>query len=219
MWVATSTGAISIDINTLDIGMAFNTNMGGETKGISADASGHIWVVNSIAFKVDPDTGTAVDFYNGLTSPYTYSDMTGYALGNVTCPPRGLIRNARVAVYRDMRVSRVLFACAVVGAAGCTELQGDFSSTNFCSETGGTEAVVALLRVDVREAGDDAFELTFSRVDDETHATRSEGLVLRQSRARDRTGRLQAPGGAVRTRPGEDPGRSQSVTSKAWSSR
>lgn len=89
MWVATSTGALSLDINTLDVGPVFTTNMGGETKGISVDASGHIWVVNEIAFKVDPQTATAVDFYNGLTSPYTYSDMTGYALGNVTCPPEG----------------------------------------------------------------------------------------------------------------------------------
>ena len=89
MWVSATQGAISIDINTLAFGPVFVTNMGGEVKGISIDVDGYTWVVNNIAFKVDPMTGIAVDFYNGLTGPYTYSDMTGYALGNVTCPPEG----------------------------------------------------------------------------------------------------------------------------------
>ncbi len=89
MWVSATQGAISIDINTLAFGPVFVTNMGGEVKGISIDVDGYTWVVNDIAFKVDPMTGIAVDFYNGLTGPYTYSDMTGYALGNVTCPPEG----------------------------------------------------------------------------------------------------------------------------------
>ncbi len=89
MWVATANGAASVDIETLERGPTFATNMGGEAKGVSVDIDGYIWVVNAIAWKVDPETGAAVDFYNGLTSPYTYSDMTGYALGNVTCPPEG----------------------------------------------------------------------------------------------------------------------------------
>ena len=89
MWVSATQGAISIDINTLDFGPVFVTNMGGEVKGISIDVDGYTWVVNNIAFKIDPATGIAVDFYNGLTGPYTYSDMTGYALGNVACPPEG----------------------------------------------------------------------------------------------------------------------------------
>ncbi len=89
MWVATSNGAASIDILTLERGPTFATNMGGEVKGISVDIDGFVWAVNDIAWRVDPETGAAVEFYNGLTSPYTYSDMTGYALGNVTCPPEG----------------------------------------------------------------------------------------------------------------------------------
>ena len=42
-----------------------------------------------LAFKIDPDSGVVIDFYNGLDHPYTYSDMTGKALGTVTCPPAG----------------------------------------------------------------------------------------------------------------------------------
>ena len=39
--------------------------------------------------QVDPATGLDVGSYTGLNAPYTYSDMTGYALGNVICPPEG----------------------------------------------------------------------------------------------------------------------------------
>jgi hypothetical protein len=39
--------------------------------------------------KIDPVSLTVVNTYEGLNRPYTYSDMTGYALGNVTCPPAG----------------------------------------------------------------------------------------------------------------------------------
>lgn len=89
MWVATEAGANSVDIETMALGAVFATNQGGTVKGISVDVDGYVWAVNEIAFKIDPMTGAAVDFYNGLTSPYTYSDMTGYALGQVTCPPAG----------------------------------------------------------------------------------------------------------------------------------
>lgn len=89
MWVSTDNGAVAVDIDTLEIGTVFTTNMGGGIKGISVDVDGFVWAVGDIAFKVDPATGTVADFYNGLTNPYTYSDMTGYALGNVTCPPAG----------------------------------------------------------------------------------------------------------------------------------
>ncbi len=89
VWIATDAGAVSIDIDTLSFGKVFVTQTGGTVKGISTDIDGFVWAVNNVAFKVDPATGVAVGTYGGLTSPYTYSDMTGYALGNVTCPPAG----------------------------------------------------------------------------------------------------------------------------------
>ena len=89
MWVATSQGAVSVDIETLERGPTFIAQQGGESKGVSVDIDGYVWVVNQWAWKVDPATGLDVGSYNGLTGPYTYSDMTGYALGNVICPPEG----------------------------------------------------------------------------------------------------------------------------------
>ena len=46
-----------------------------------------VWVVDqgNYAFKVDPDTLT-YEFYDGLDSAYTYSDMTGWGLANVANP-------------------------------------------------------------------------------------------------------------------------------------
>lgn len=58
--------------------------------GISIDREGKVWVVDqgaSMAFKVDPDTYQVLLTVSGLTSPYTYSDMTGAGLDLVTFPP------------------------------------------------------------------------------------------------------------------------------------
>ena len=56
-------------------------------KGVSIDFFGYVWVVDqgTSAFRVDPATGM-FDTFAGLTSPYTYSDMTGWGLKNVTNP-------------------------------------------------------------------------------------------------------------------------------------
>ena len=89
MWIATAMGAVSVHIDTLERGPNFIAQQGGDSKGVSVDIDGYVWVVNEWAWKVDPATGLDVGHYNGLTSPYTYSDMTGYALGNVICPPEG----------------------------------------------------------------------------------------------------------------------------------
>lgn len=89
MWIAANIGAVSVNIETLERGPTFIPQGGGDPKGISADIDGYIWVVNEWAWKVDPATGLDVGSYNGLNAPYTYSDMTGYALGNVICPPEG----------------------------------------------------------------------------------------------------------------------------------
>ncbi|MCX4240346.1 NHL repeat-containing protein [Paraliomyxa miuraensis] len=98
MYVSAGGGVYSVDLVTLATDHVFVTN---ETvKGVGFDAMSDLWVVTwlddedptpegGVAFKIDPDTGVVIDFYNGLDHPYTYSDMTGKALGTVTCPPAG----------------------------------------------------------------------------------------------------------------------------------
>lgn len=57
--------------------------------GVSVDAGGYVWVVDrlaGVAFKVDPDTHEVVLRVEGLVGPYTYSDMTGYALALANRP-------------------------------------------------------------------------------------------------------------------------------------
>lgn len=89
MWVSTSTGAVSIDIDSMMPGNIFFSAQTGGIKGISTDIDGFVWAVGDVAWKVDPTSGAVEDSYSGLSSAYTYSDMTGYALGNVACPPEG----------------------------------------------------------------------------------------------------------------------------------
>ena len=58
-------------------------------RGLSLDYFGNILVVgSSAAGRVDPVSRDVV-LYDGLDSAYTYSDMTGWALKNVTFPPEG----------------------------------------------------------------------------------------------------------------------------------
>ncbi|MCA9650679.1 MAG: hypothetical protein H6712_19380 [Myxococcales bacterium] len=89
MWIGTSTGAIEVDVETLALGNVFVPSGGGEVKGISVDDDGFVWAVNQFAHKFDPSSGALVGTYTGLSSPYTYSDMTGWALQNAACTPEG----------------------------------------------------------------------------------------------------------------------------------
>lgn len=89
MWIGTNTGAIEVDVETLALGSVFVPAGGGSVKGISVDSDGYVWAVNQIAHKFDPASGALVGTYAGLSSPYTYSDMTGWALQNATCTPEG----------------------------------------------------------------------------------------------------------------------------------
>lgn len=98
MYVSGGGGVYSVDLETLAVEHVFVTD---ETvKGVGFDRNNDLWAVTwlddenpspegGVAFKIDPDTGVVIDFYNGLDHPYTYSDMTGKALGTVTCPPAG----------------------------------------------------------------------------------------------------------------------------------
>ncbi|MEC9073219.1 MAG: MopE-related protein, partial [Myxococcota bacterium] len=55
--------------------------------GVAVDSLGFLWTVNqchSSATKINPDTGAVVGTFPVGSSPYTYSDMTGYALKTIT---------------------------------------------------------------------------------------------------------------------------------------
>ncbi|MBV1861940.1 MAG: hypothetical protein KUG77_26195 [Nannocystaceae bacterium] len=59
--------------------------------GVSVDFEGFIWVVDETidaAFKINPDTLSTELMVDGLDQPYTYSDMTGFALNLVVNPSR-----------------------------------------------------------------------------------------------------------------------------------
>ena len=59
-------------------------------KGVSVDVDGFIWIVHANdtkAFRISPTDLTDIQFYDGLNSPYTYSDMTGGQISNVVCHP------------------------------------------------------------------------------------------------------------------------------------
>lgn len=98
MYVSGGGGVYAVDLQTLAVDHVFVST---ETvKGVGFDAMSNLWAVTwlddenptpegGVAFKIDPITGVVIDFYNGLDHPYTYSDMTGKALGTVTCPPVG----------------------------------------------------------------------------------------------------------------------------------
>jgi hypothetical protein len=89
MWLATFSpaGLQAIDADTLAVGPHIALPAL-SSRGVSVDFEGHVWFVDmtSSAFKVDPDTQTW-DIYDALVGPYTYSDMTGWGLCNVTAPP------------------------------------------------------------------------------------------------------------------------------------
>ena len=89
MWLATFSppGLQAIDADTLAVGqhIALPTS---SSRGVSVDFEGYVWFVDmtNSAFKVDTTAGT-FETYNQLVGPYTYSDMTGWGLCNVTVPP------------------------------------------------------------------------------------------------------------------------------------
>jgi len=91
MWLATFSpeGVRSFDSDSLALGSSLNLP-GFGCKGVSIDFYGYVWVVDmsTSAHRVDPETLT-FESYSGLTGPYTYSDMTGWGLSNVTFPPQG----------------------------------------------------------------------------------------------------------------------------------
>ncbi|HEY8378865.1 MAG TPA: hypothetical protein VIK91_20375 [Nannocystis sp.] len=81
-------GVAGIDPETLQVTTYLKTTSQG--KGVSVDGKGLVWRAGgSVASRVDPGTGTE-DTYTGLNGAYTYSDMTGFGVANVTgCQPAG----------------------------------------------------------------------------------------------------------------------------------
>ena len=78
-----------IDVATMTL--EGNAELGGGRfpVGITIDSSGFVWAVNqssNSASKVDPDSLDVLEEVAVGSAPYTYSDMTGYALKTVTAP-------------------------------------------------------------------------------------------------------------------------------------
>jgi hypothetical protein len=82
LWLA-SNPLVGIDTQTLAV--QYSLPLPEYVHGVSIDFEGYVWGVSLFgtnAYRVDPSTGL-FDTFTGLVSPYTYSDMTGFALSNV----------------------------------------------------------------------------------------------------------------------------------------
>jgi streptogramin lyase len=81
-------GLTYVDSETLQPGP--NIDLGWTAKGVSVDVDGYVWSIalENRAIRYDPNSGD-VEIYDGLDGPYTYSDMTGWALMNTECSPEG----------------------------------------------------------------------------------------------------------------------------------
>jgi len=77
-----------INVDTMQVTM-LSTGSGQTPIGVALDSDGFVWAVcysTSNAAKIDPVTNTVFGPYPVGSYPYTYSDMTGYALHNFTAP-------------------------------------------------------------------------------------------------------------------------------------
>lgn len=80
-----------VDINTNQIVSVFATASSGVTgpTGVAIDYDGFLWAVNQCTnsvTKINPDTGQVLGTFPVGSSPYTYSDMTGYSLHSYAAP-------------------------------------------------------------------------------------------------------------------------------------
>lgn len=71
-------------VNRQTLAVEYSIPLPTSVHGVSVDFYGYVWGVSmgANAYRVDPDTGL-FDTVTGLIGPYTYSDMTGFALNNV----------------------------------------------------------------------------------------------------------------------------------------
>ncbi|MCA9713318.1 MAG: hypothetical protein KC468_01335, partial [Myxococcales bacterium] len=81
-------GVYAIDGQTLEVLSYTPLPTTGQSKGVSVDFYGYVWVVSdggNAAVRMDPET-FQYEVYSGLSDPYSYSDMTGWGLKNVSTP-------------------------------------------------------------------------------------------------------------------------------------
>lgn len=80
LWLA-SQPLVGIDTETLEVVATYN--LPESVHGVSIDFQGYVWGVSmsTSAYRVHPMTGD-YETVSGLNYPYTYSDMTGFALAN-----------------------------------------------------------------------------------------------------------------------------------------
>jgi hypothetical protein len=86
LWMSGSNnGVVAVDTETLQV--VDTVNLPDYVHGVSIDFYGYVWGVsmNTDAYRIEPET-KQIDTYSGLTYPYTYSDMTGFALHNAGSP-------------------------------------------------------------------------------------------------------------------------------------
>lgn len=91
IWKATAGGVGWVDAETMLVGDTVILPNNGLARGVGVDVDGYIWAVilgGTQAFRIDPET-YEIATYDGLNSPYTYSDMAGGQINNVTCNPQG----------------------------------------------------------------------------------------------------------------------------------
>jgi hypothetical protein len=84
-----SGGAVKINGNIDPPQVEGFISSSGNPVGVALDYDGFVWVVNqggSSAAKLDPKTMSKVGLVGVGSSPYTYSDMTGYTLNYFTAP-------------------------------------------------------------------------------------------------------------------------------------
>ncbi len=100
LWIATiangafsggaNPGLLRVDPDTDPVEIDFYgpSILGGieHAAGTSIDVDGYVWLVDTLgdqAFKIDPQMPEAHEVVGGLQYPYTYSDMTGFALTQI----------------------------------------------------------------------------------------------------------------------------------------
>lgn len=82
LWMASNP---VVGINTTTLAVEYSINLPSSVHGVSIDFEGNVWGVSigSTAYRIDPASGL-FDTFNTLVGAYTYSDMTGFALSNVS---------------------------------------------------------------------------------------------------------------------------------------
>ncbi len=85
IWLAGATNIRGVNVDTMTLD--YNWPLDSRIHGTSIDFQGFVWGASrdTRAYRVDPATGTT-DTVDGLNSPYTYSDMTGFGLANSVGP-------------------------------------------------------------------------------------------------------------------------------------